>query len=274
MAGNLKMTGERLVPNDIYTPIEYIQYLRHLFVYETVKSEIKNDDNVIEVGFGEGYGTHMLSSACKSIIGLDIDARIVDYANNKYGHEKCTYQLYDGKVIPFDNNTFDITILFQVIEHIKKDINFIAQLHRVLKQGGRLFLTTPNKATRLKPGEKPWNRYHIREYYSHELEAAIRNSFDNVNVYGIGATYEIHNIEAERFKRGWMLTMALKLGFRKIIPKFLDSLIARYISNRRSRKKGQTKDKDLKDIFSIKDFRVEKIKVDESLDLFVKAIKT
>jgi len=273
MAKGLKMTGERIIPNDIRTPIEYIQFLRHLFVYEHVKNEISGNENVLEAGFGEGYGARMLSETCREIVGIDVEKQVVEYAADKYSNNKCSFKLYNGNVIPFDDETFDVAISFQVIEHIHNDAGFISQLHRVLKKGGRLYLTTPNRATRLKPGQKPWNRFHIREYYAHELDALLGKIFRDVKVSGISATDEIHHIEADRIKQGFFLSLALRLGLRKLIPEFIDPLIARLISAKKSNKVKSIDNQELKSRFSLDDFRIETIKVDESLDLFARAIK-
>ncbi|MCD6161975.1 MAG: class I SAM-dependent methyltransferase [candidate division Zixibacteria bacterium] len=273
MVKDLKMTGERVVPDDIKTLAEYIQFLNHNFIYEYVKSLLKNDDKVLEVGFGEGYGSSLLSQACREIVGIDVEEQVVEYSNNKYGNEKCSFKLYDGKTIPFPDNTFDVIILFQVIEHIKDDAGFVAELHRVLKENCKLFITTPNRATRLKPGQKPWNRFHVREYYANELKALLLNKFEKADVYGVSATEEIHRIEAERIKQGFFISLALKIGIRQLIPGFIDPIIARLISKLRSNKIDSGDNKSFENRFSVEDFRVEKIMVDKSLDLFGIAVK-
>ena len=69
-------------------------------------------------------------------IGLEIDSPesrnrgIADY-------------YYDGKSIPFKSNTFDCAICNQVLEHVFNPSQFISEINRVLKPGGRLLLTVP-----------------------------------------------------------------------------------------------------------------------------------
>ena len=46
--------------------------------------------------------------------------------------------------LKFDDNSIDFVVTFQVIEHIKDDEKFVQEIHRVLKPGGKLILTTPN----------------------------------------------------------------------------------------------------------------------------------
>ncbi len=274
MAQILKKTGERVVPEKIRTKEEYLQVLRHTYPYTYVKGEISGESNVLEVGFGEGYGTNLLSQTCRHIVGIDIDEKVVNYAQKKYGAESCEFKYYDGHNIPFPDNFFDVVISFQVIEHVADDAGFISELHRVLKKGGKLYITTPNKTTRLKPGQKPWNRYHIREYYPVELETVLRRKFDDVNILGISATDEIHRIEYNRFHQGFLLSFALRLGFRQLIPKSIDPFIARFISRIKGKKTSTSENKDFSKIYSLEDFRIEKMNVKESLDLLGVCRKT
>lgn len=274
MTQMLKKTGERVIPEKIRTKEEYLQVLRHTYPYVYIKGEISGYSDVLEVGFGEGYGTSLLSQICGHIIGIDVDEKVIEYARKKYGTEKCEFILYDGNNIPFPDNSFDVVASLQVIEHIDDDAGFVSELHRVLKNGGKLYITTPNKTHRLKPGQKPWNRFHVREYYPHELETVLRGTFNDVNIWGISATEEIHRIEYNRFKQGLLLNLALRLGLRKLIPESIDPHLARFISRIKGRKTATTENKDFSNIFSLNDFRVEKTDVKESLDLFGVCCKT
>lgn len=265
--------GERLIPDDTRTPIYQIQLLRHQFVYEHVKSRLTPGDYVLDLGFGEGYGTSLLAGNCRKIIGVDVADKVVEYANNKYSKNNCQFVKYDGRTLPFESNTFDIVVSFQVIEHIDDELAFIAEIHRVLKSGGRLILTTPNKATRLKPGQKPFNRFHKREYYAKELNDVLTTKFPATNVWGVSATEEIHRIEFERIKRGGFLSLLINLGLRKLIPESADLALAKLVGKLRNQSKAKDPDKSSGRGLKLEDFRVEKVKVDESLDLFAVCIK-
>ncbi len=265
--------GERLIPDDTHTPIHQIQLLRHQFVYEHVKARLNSNDYVLDLGFGEGYGTSLLADSCREVVGVDVTDKVVAYASNRYSKKNCRFIRYDGRTLPFDNNTFDIVVSFQVIEHIENDRAFVAEIHRVLKPGGRLVLTTPNKATRLKPGQKPFNRFHKREYFANELKDVLKTKFANVSVYGVSATEEIHQIEFDRIRRGGLLSLLINLGLRKFIPESLDLKLSKFVGNLRGQKKNTDAIQHQAKNFSLSDFRIEKAKVDESLDLFAVCVK-
>lgn len=46
--------------------------------------------------------------------------------------------------LPFDDDAFDAVVSIEGIEHIERPFDFVRECGRVLKPGGRLFLTTPN----------------------------------------------------------------------------------------------------------------------------------
>jgi SAM-dependent methyltransferase len=50
---------------------------------------------------------------------------------------------YEGKLFPFENGAFDGAICNQVLEHVFTPDEFLGEIHRVLKPGGKLLLTVP-----------------------------------------------------------------------------------------------------------------------------------
>jgi len=269
----MKSTGERLIPKEFQTKEDYIQFLRHQFAYVHVKSRLTPTDNVIEIGFGEGYGTTILAESGADIVGIDVEEKAVLHANGRYGGPRCTFMRYDGRRIPFDDGAFDAAVSFQVIEHIEDDDRFVSEIARVVKSGGKAYLTTPNKTYRLKPGQKPWNRYHIREYYPEELAALLRKHFESVEILGISGNDTIQQIEYNRVKTGPFLDLAAKLNLRKILPERIDYLAAVFISRLKGRRTSHLSSKNFAAQFDVGDFRVHDKEVDKSLDLLAVCIK-
>jgi SAM-dependent methyltransferase len=167
----------RIDPEKTGTRDEYLLYLRHLFTYEFAAKALPRDSIVLEIGCGEGYGSSLL-----------------------YGSTSCSFQLYDGRRIPFKDNSFLACVSFQVVEHLNYDRNFVSEVRRVLRKGGVFILTTPNRAYRLRPGQKPFNPFHVREYYYWELENLLKPFFGEVKVLGITATEEVREIETRRVR--------------------------------------------------------------------------
>ena len=70
-------------------------------------------------------------------IGLDI-------AESGHDHSRGEVDvLYDGKKLPFEDNTFDSILSTEVFEHIFNIEEVLGELYRVLKPGGNILLTVP-----------------------------------------------------------------------------------------------------------------------------------
>lgn len=205
----LEKTTERLIPETHANREEYLIFLRHLFAYESIFDHIREDDRVLEIGFGEGYGTCLLSDVAGSVVGIEVNEQVVKHARREYGAGNCRYKRYDGAGFPFPDSSFDAALSFQVIEHIHEPMNFLLEAKRVLSDEAPFFLTTPNRTHRLKPGQKPWNKFHVTEYYPDEFRELLENVFDEVEVMGIYGRKEVQEIEYRRVDRGFSLYKSL-----------------------------------------------------------------
>lgn len=258
-------TGERILPERIESEEEYAIYLRHLFAYEFAKDLVPKDGYILEVGCGEGYGVSLLSQKVRKIVGLDVDKKTVSCALSKYETRNASFQLYAGKDIPYEDATFDGVVSFQVVEHIKNDVNYIAEIFRVLKKGGIFIVSTPNKSCRLRPNQKPWNRFHIREYNPFELESLLRTKFSDVKIFGLKGNEEINKAELKRIKRNLRIISFDPLNIRRLIPISIEARILRVM---RRIVKGRNKTKigfGMK--YSINDFSLAAEDVEHGLDL-------
>lgn len=90
----------------------------------------------------------------------------MENANRKYGNQKLSYLNGSVEYLPFENQSFDVVVSFETIEHVGEEIQrkFLEEICRVLKPEGTLIMSTPNKAvyTDLVEGENP---FHIKEFY-------------------------------------------------------------------------------------------------------------
>jgi SAM-dependent methyltransferase len=218
------MTGERILPNECRTEAEYILYLRHLFAYQTAASGLRGSDAVLDIGCGAGYGTRMLADRARRVVGVDVVPDAVAQASAAFGSANCAFQLYDGDHLPFEDGEFDAATSFQTLEHVSDDGRFVAEAARVLKPGARLFLTTPNRAMRLRDGQRPWNRFHVREYTSTQLESLLVRHFASVEMLGVRASAAIEEVERARLRFAQRVASLDPLGLLRIVPA---SLLAR-----------------------------------------------
>jgi ubiquinone/menaquinone biosynthesis C-methylase UbiE len=94
---------------------------------------------VLDVGCGTGM-IPLLLQRYGSVWGLDISWEALQFCKKR----KLTQFVCqsDGLTIPFQENTFDILTAVDVIEHVESDEALLSEFYRVLKEGGRIYLTT------------------------------------------------------------------------------------------------------------------------------------
>lgn len=177
-----KDDGERLSSHGPQTWYDRFIYERLAFAYRYAAGLLGPADRVLEIGCADGYGSKVLAAAAGSVTGIDNSAEAVDCARARHGGGNLAFQVCRGEELPFPEASFDKVVAFHVIEHIEADEAFVAGLARALRPGGALILSTPNRRHRLKPGEKPWFKYHVREYGRDDLAALLGRHFSGTDI--------------------------------------------------------------------------------------------
>ena len=175
-AMKILQTAERVSDTD--QSDKYV-FQRSLLAYVKSAEIVKGD--VLEIGTGNGYGIEIIAPQTKSLLSVDkfqIDNETSAIIQNLENVEFKKMKTPPLKEIP--DKSMDYVVSFQVIEHIKNDDFFVSEVYRVLKNGGKFIVTTPNKKMSLT--RSPW---HIREYTVNELEDLLLKSFQSVNKQGV-----------------------------------------------------------------------------------------
>ena len=169
----LLKTAERT--NNLSCINNYV-FQRNVFAYKTVSINQLAGKQVLELGCGEGYGMQILSPHTKQYIAVDKKKPGARFFTRNISFQRCRLPF----LVNFGDNSFDTIICFQVIEHIKNDNKLLSEIKRVLKPGGQLLLTTPNRLTSLTR-----NPFHVREYLPQEMCRLVSAHFSNCTVEGI-----------------------------------------------------------------------------------------
>lgn len=153
---------------------------RSLARYYAVKPYVFGD--ILDVGCGRGYGFDVLESLGNKKTGLDISLEFLKEAQRNY-HSLSLIQAR-GEKIPFRSKSFDSIIAFEVIEHLQEDIAFLHELKRLIRPGGTIVISTPNRLIASGGNKQPLNPFHVREYTAEEFEALLQRSFSNTIIIG------------------------------------------------------------------------------------------
>ena len=149
-------------------------YLRYHWASQFVSGK-----QVLEVGCGPGLGLGYLAGKAKRIIGGDRTEESLRYAQKHYGG-KVGLLLLDAHSLPFEDSSFDVVLLFEVIYYLSQPDRFLDECRRVLRGGGILLLCLPNKD---RPGFRS-SLYSTRYFSSVELLALLSQYHFDAELFG------------------------------------------------------------------------------------------
>ncbi|MDH4203334.1 MAG: glycoside hydrolase family 99-like domain-containing protein [Phycisphaerae bacterium] len=172
----LDITGERFV-TQWSGQIKLEHYHRYLFAAGYCKNK-----TVLDIASGEGYGSFLLSQTARRVCGVDIDSQSVEFANEKYRDEKLSFHVGNCEWIPFEDKYFDVVVSFETLEHISQNqqLTFFKEIRRVLRPGGLLIMSTPDK--NVYDVFSPNNPFHVHEITQNKFCGLVANHFKNYKI--------------------------------------------------------------------------------------------
>jgi SAM-dependent methyltransferase len=165
-------TGESYVSGT--ESIQNENYHRYLFALGFC-----GDKSVLDVACGEGYGCNLISQVASQVVGVDVDADIVAYADQTYGTSSVCFVAADATELPFDDASFDVVTSFKTIEHVDGHGAFLAEIARVLRPGGIVVISSPNRTVYSEQND-PDNPLHVRELDRGQFVSVLGEQFSNV----------------------------------------------------------------------------------------------
>ena len=176
-ATHLEWTGERLTTATA-GQVEVEHYHRYFLARRCVRGL-----DVLDIASGEGYGSALLAQTAKSVVGVEIDPMAVSHASKAYVAPNLRFQAGRAQEIPLGDRSVDCVVSFETLEHFYEQEQFLDEIRRVLRPGGFLILSSPNREIYSPPGSQP-NPHHVRELSREEVVSLVERRFGNVILLG------------------------------------------------------------------------------------------
>lgn len=249
-------TAERVSQKDASD--NYV-FQRSILAYHKAAELVQGD--VLEIGTGMGYGVEVVAPSAKRYVTIDKSC-----AYNTQLPANAEFRQMTVPPLDFADESFDFVISFQVIEHIKRDKEFVAEVSRVLRKGGTFIVSTPNAPMSLT--RNPW---HIREYTAQELYSLLKECFSEVECLGVSGNGKVMEYYEQNRKGVERITRFDPLDLQHRLPRWMLQ-IPYDILNRINRRRLLEQNTDLTCSITMQDYSVGEVS-DECFDLFFIARK-
>ena len=174
----MEFTGERYV-SSVNGEIKYEHLHRYALSLEFVCGK-----SVLDLASGEGYGSALLAKVASEVTGVDIDPESVEYAKQQYSdRHNLKFAVGACDSVPLPDESVEVVTSFETIEHHDKHEEMMREIKRVLKPGGLLIISSPNRLTY---SDEPnySNPFHIKELYYDQLVSLLSRYFKYIQKYG------------------------------------------------------------------------------------------
>lgn len=150
----------------------------HIIRYFLATEFIQTGDSVLDCACGLGYGSYLISNlvGVKQVQGIDITDEAIDYAKANFGNNNVLFKKGDAQNLDeLLDNSVDFITSFETLEHIPEPESFLKEAYRVLKPGGRIMVSVPNRWLD-ENGVDP-SQYHLHTYSWEKLCSQMQQYF-------------------------------------------------------------------------------------------------
>jgi ubiquinone/menaquinone biosynthesis C-methylase UbiE len=236
--------------------------------FDILTGLINNKCQILDLGAGKG---HLARRVSNFLIHKSINPKkhlfATDFSRDIFNATEVSFREANfNNKLPFRNASFDIVYSIEVIEHLRSPYDFLLECFRILKPGGKLYLTTVNKKFSLT--RNPW---HVREYLAPVLRDLMKKHFSEVITEGVHGNqkvmdyYEENKVAVKKITRFDIFNLQYKLP-RTWLQVPYD------IANRMSRLSMSKSNNSLVSSIQVDDYFLSQ-DPDNSLDFFYTGIK-
>ena len=166
---------ERIIPGTVTVATFEEHEARYQFAGAFVDGK-----RVLDIACGAGIGTsYLLRAGARSCTGVDISQEAVNFASEHYPGP--TFLLGDGLNIPLRDESVDVVVSFETLEHVANPSKFVAECYRVLVPGGLFVGSTPHDPVLrwIDPG----NPFHLHEFSFRKMVGLLSATFKDTRIF-------------------------------------------------------------------------------------------
>ena len=156
--------------------------VEHLHRYAFAK-EFAQAKDVLEIACGEGFGTHFLRDAARSVLGVDVSPDLVLAARQRYVRDGLRFEVGSRTKLPLEDGSVDVVVSFEVIERHETYTEMLSEIRRVLRPDGALIISSPIRHESLNV-PAGINSSQAKGLDLNEFRAILCGQFRQVEVYG------------------------------------------------------------------------------------------
>lgn len=187
--------------------------------------QIKNDRRILDIGCGSGYLTFPIAKMNQDaqVIGLDIVTNTLKQNEERAeadGLCNLKFVSYDGMTFPFKDASFDLVVSRYALHHFPEIEKSMCEVARVLKPGGRLFISDP------RPNDCDHTRF-VDDYMQLKKDGHIK-FYTKDEWIRICGKYGMHIVDGFDSEIRFPKKKSTAVGFEKVLAKHSKEIIDSY----------------------------------------------
>ncbi|MFC3161405.1 Methyltransferase domain-containing protein [Chryseobacterium arachidis] len=139
---------------------------------------IEDDETILEIGHGNAGHVKSILNKAQNVkyTGIDISETMHDEAKrlNEEFKNQADFVLYEGTILPFEDQTFDKIFTVNTVYFWKQPIEYLNEIYRVLKDNGTFVLTFGQRDFMEK---LPFTQFDFTLYNTDEMEQTVSKSY-------------------------------------------------------------------------------------------------
>jgi SAM-dependent methyltransferase len=204
-----------------YTPAEPFLFELHAAMLRRLEPlflrHVPAGGRVLDAGCGRSLFTEIRPDWPFTVVAADVDTDLI--ASRKVEFPGVRWAVAGASPLPFRDGAFDALFAGELIEHLPDPAPAVVEFRRVVRPGGTLILTTPNRrrlANVVDRSDRPYSPDHLSELSYDEVRRLLEDAgFDILSATGLHLELLLNWLsplpKLDRLQRGWNRPWAVPL---------------------------------------------------------------